>query len=113
MHIIRTMTFLLSSAFTMNVAASTDPNSWVWVDSSEDLEVSTTDTHQDHYTRMGAPLRMTNINEQLNEFLLDGFYALVPEGQRVSSALLENTFNNISVKPDFVGTVDVKVAFLN
>lgn len=111
MHIIRTMTLLLSSAFVMNASASTDPNSWVWVDSSEDINVSTAATHQEHYTRMGTPVRMSNINDQLNEFLLDGFYALVPEGKKVSSTLLENTFNNISVKPDFEGTVDVKVAF--
>ena len=113
MQIIRTMTLLLSSAFVMNASASTDPNSWVWVDSSEDMNVSTAATHQEHYTRMGTPVRMSNINDQLNEFLLDGFYALVPEGKKVSSTLLENTFNNISVKPDFEGTVDVKVAFLN
>ena len=113
MRLIRSLSLIIAASYSLNISATTDPSSWLWVDSSLDPNVSTTQNHQDHFTRMGTPLRLTNINDQLDEFLLDGFYALVPEGQRVDPTLLENTFNNIGVKDDFEGTATVKVAFLN
>ena len=100
-------------AFAQHVLATTNVNQWLWLDTSEDLSKATSNVHQPHFTQMGTPHSIVNISEQLDSYLLDSFYAMVPEGQRVSSDLLENTFNNISVKADFEGEVTVKVAFLN
>lgn len=113
MRLIPSLSLIIAASYSLNISATTDPSSWLWLDSSLDPNVSTTQNHQDHFTRMGTPVRLTNINDQLDEFLLDGFYALVPEGQPVDPTLLENTFNNIGVKDDFEGTATVKVAFLN
>lgn len=108
------LSLLIGSALLMNtVHAQTVSEDWLWVDSSDDPNTATAQVHQAHYNSMGTPLTMTNINDKLNENLLDGFYALVPEGLKVEPALLNNTFNNISVKAGFTDVVTVKVAFLN
>lgn len=97
----------------LNAQANTDPATWLWVDSSENANQATSTTHNAHFTRDGTPISLTNINERLNQGLLESFYAEVPEGVKVRQALLDNTFNNISVKPDFAGTVAARVSFLN
>lgn len=97
----------------LNAQANTDPSTWLWVDSSDDVEKPTSTSHNIHFTRDGVPLSLVNINERLNQDLLDSFYTDVPEGIKVRQELLDNTFNNISVKPDFTGVVEARVSFLN
>ena len=96
-----------------SVIAQTDPTTWVWLDSSNDPNKSTSATHNAHFTPMGAPLSIVNINDRLDKDLLDSIYAEVPNGFRVRQELLDNTFDNIAVKPDFTGQVTARVSFLN
>jgi len=85
---------------------------WLWVG-----ENNTAETHpEDNYDKnSGYPLTITNINHLLDENLLEDFYGMVPENQQVDPALLNSSFENISIKESYENPdgVTVKVTFLN
>ena len=63
MHLIRSLSLIIAANYSLNISATTDLSSWLWVDSSLDPNVSTTQNHQDHFTRMWHPFALSNIND--------------------------------------------------
>ncbi|OUS32120.1 hypothetical protein A9Q99_01560 [Gammaproteobacteria bacterium 45_16_T64] len=85
---------------------------WEWV-GADQTAVST--PLNNYSAGSGTPLTLTNINHLLDVNMLDNFYGMVPEGQEVSSNLLNSTFNTISIKDDLAEGefATIKVTFLN
>ena len=84
---------------------------WNWLG---DNEPSVTDATQ-AFNSDGSPINVLNIIDRLDAQLLDDFYGMLPESERVSDELLNAPFKNISVREDLADgeVVTVKLAFLN
>lgn len=112
-----TLLLTSNSSFALSPSEINNGDGFYWSDftnSDSDSDFATSNSTV-NFDSDGSPLDSvtTNINEELDQDLLQNFYNLVPEGQKITQDLLENTFNNIKVKDDETGTVTVKVGFLN
>ena len=104
------VSMLLTSA--AQAQEQTDTSTWKYV--NDNASPSVIDYKQGNYHKSGKPKKnLSNISGSLDTTMLGQFYGLVPDGVAIDTSLLGSTFNNISVKEDYVGTVSVKVAFLD
>lgn len=106
------VSMLLTSA--AQAQEQTDTSTWKYV--NDNASSSVISYKKSNYNKdTGKPKNsfLTNISGSLDTTMLGQFYGLVPNEIEIDTSLLGSTFNNISVKEDYVGTVSVKVAFLD
>ena len=110
------MSILIGSMLVTSAAQAqeqTDTSTWKYV--NDKSSPSVINYKSGNYDKSGKPKNklLSNISGDLDAEMLAQFYGLVPDGVAVDTSLLGSTFNNISVKDEYVGTVSVKVAFLD